>query len=53
MDKYWFESKTVQGIILAVAGALWGIWAGDTAVSGSVVVAGLGWAGYGYRAAQS
>ena len=52
MEKSFFESKTVQGIILAAVGFLWGIWTGENTISQSVVVAGLGWAGYGFRDAQ-
>jgi len=52
MQKAFYESKTIQGVILAVAGGLWGLWAGETAISQSIVVAGLGWAGFGARSAM-
>ena len=52
MEKYWFQSKTIQGIILAAVGALWGIWSGETEISGTIVVAGFSWAGYGARKAM-
>jgi len=51
MNKKWYESKTVQGIVLAVAGTLWGLWSNETEVSRTVIVAGLGWAGFGLRSA--
>ena len=49
MEKNWYQSKSVQGIILAALGALWGIWAGESQVSGTIVTAGLAFAGYGIR----
>jgi len=51
MKKNWFESKTIQGIILAVVGGLWGLWAGDSEISKTIIFAGLGWAGIGLRTA--
>ena len=52
MKKKFYESKTIQGVVLAVAGYLWGVWTGETTISQSVVVAGLGWAGFGFRSAM-
>ena len=49
MEKSWFQSKTIQGLVLAGLGGLWGVWVGDTAVSATVVTAGLTWAGVGIR----
>ena len=49
MEKIWYSSKTVQGIVLAAAGALWGIWAGEVEVSRTIVTAGVAWSGYGLR----
>lgn len=52
MKKSKFKSKTVQGIVLFLAGVLWGIWSGESEISATVAMAGLGWAGYGYRDAM-
>ena len=52
MKKNWYESKTVQGIVLALAGVLWGLWSGESDISKTVIFAGLGWAGIGFRAAM-
>jgi len=46
-EKKFYESKTVQGLLIAVAGSLLGIWLGDTEISATIITAGLGWAGYG------
>ncbi len=51
MDKKFYASKTIQGVALAVIGYLWGLWTGETAISQTVVTAGLGWAGFGLRSA--
>ena len=48
-----YASKTIQGIVLAVAGILWGLWSGESQISQTVMWAGLGYAGIGYRAAMS
>ena len=52
MEKAYINSKTIQGIVLAAAGFLWGLWVGESSISQTVVIAGLGYAGIGYRAAQ-
>lgn len=49
MKKKFYESKTIQGIALAVLGAVWGLWVGESEISQSIIVAGLGWAGFGLR----
>jgi len=49
MEKSFLKSKTVQGILLAVVGALLGVWSGASEFSLTIVTAGLGWAGYGLR----
>lgn len=51
MKKRAWESKTIQGIVLAVVGALWGLWTGGNEISQTVLYAGLGWAGIGLRKA--
>lgn len=51
MDKKLWESKTIQGIVLAVIGGLWGLWAGNSDISQTLIIAGLGWAGIGLRTA--
>jgi len=52
MQKAPWESKAVQGVVLAVLGYLWGLWTGETQTSQTVVAAGLGWAGFGLRSAM-
>ncbi len=52
MNKNWVKSKTIQGIVLAVAAVLWGLWAGESTVSETVMWAGLGYAGIGARSAM-
>ena len=52
MKKPFWESKTIQGIFLAVVGYIWGLWSGETTFSQSIVAAGLGWAGLGFRVAM-
>ena len=52
MNKEFYKSKSVQGIVLMVAGLLWGLWSGESQISQSVVLAGLGYAGYGFRDAM-
>ena len=52
MEKLFLASKSVQGVILAVIGFVWGIWAGETEISRTMIIAGLGWAGYGFRDAM-
>ena len=52
MEKAWFESKSIRGILLAVGGFLWGLWAGETEISKTVIFAGLGYAGIGFRSAM-
>ena len=49
MEKIWYESKTVQGILLALFGSLLGIWFGENTISATIIVTGLGYAGYGLR----
>ena len=51
MNKKFYESKTIQGVILAVLGGIWGIWTGNSELSQTIVIAGLGWAGIGLRVA--
>ena len=48
-NKTWFESKTMQGIVLAVGAVLWGLWSGESDTSQTVMWLGLGWAGIGVR----
>ncbi len=49
MDKEIYKSKTVQGVVVATVGGLWGAWAGVEPVSSTVALLGFGWAGYGLR----
>ena len=49
MKKKAWESKTIQGIVLAIAGYLWGLWTGDTTLSKTLVAAGVAWTGLGFR----
>lgn len=49
MNKPWYESKTIQGIVLAALGGLWGLWAGESEISKTVILAGLAWTGIGAR----
>ena len=52
MEKKWYESKTIQGIIVAVLGGLLFTFGGAKELGQGILIAGLGWAGIGFRAAQ-
>ncbi len=51
MKKDVWESKTIQGVVLAVGAYVWGVWSGNSDIQYTVVAAGLGWAGIGARLA--
>lgn len=53
MDKQWYLSKTIQGIIIAFLGTAIYIFLPESAVLGqSLMVSGMAWAGIGFRCAS-
>ncbi len=52
MEKEFYKSKTVQGIIVAVLGGLLYTFGGAQEFGQTIIIAGLGWAGIGLRTAM-
>jgi len=49
MKKEIYKSKTVIGLVVALLAAVYGVWVGESEISTTIGLAGLGFAGYGLR----